>query len=213
MGRVPINQLLIATLSPGPALGQARTVPPPAPDSSPGDTGTQPWGLRHAAEGGQICASSPSPTRGRSIPPSKHLPRELPPETPQPLPSGRSEEHSPHAGASRPHPPPRPRGHLPPRPRLWEAADGLPQGAPIPTAEAKVGPRAHLGRLLLKLLDGPLVDAPTFVDEVAGGGGLARVHVADDHNVDVGLLLAHRARAVGRGWHDLGLSGLGQGGC
>ena len=26
---------------------------------------------------------------------------------------------------------------------------------------------------------------------MASGGGLARVHVADDHDVDVGLLLSH----------------------
>lgn len=49
----------------------------------------------------------------------------------------------------------------------------------------------HLSRFLLELLDGPLVDAPTFVDEVAGGGGLARIDVADDDDVDVGLLLSH----------------------
>merc|ERR1712035_30837 len=53
------------------------------------------------------------------------------------------------------------------------------------------GALAHLSGLLLELLDGSLVDAATFVDEVAGGGGLARVDVADDHNVDVGLLLPH----------------------
>lgn len=43
----------------------------------------------------------------------------------------------------------------------------------------------HLGCLLLKLLDGSLVNAATLVDEVAGGGGLARVHMADHDNVDV----------------------------
>ena len=48
----------------------------------------------------------------------------------------------------------------------------------------------HLGCLLLKLLDGPLVDPPTFVDEMPGGGGLARVHVADDNTIDMGLLFA-----------------------
>lgn len=53
----------------------------------------------------------------------------------------------------------------------------------------------HLGSLLLKLLDGALVDAATLVDEVPGGGRLARVHVADDNDVDMGLLLAH-----GGGW-------------
>lgn len=49
----------------------------------------------------------------------------------------------------------------------------------------------HLSCLLLKLLDGALVDSSALVDEVAGGGGLARVHVADDHNIDVDLLLPH----------------------
>lgn len=49
----------------------------------------------------------------------------------------------------------------------------------------------HLSRFLLELLDGSLVDAPTFVDEVAGGGGLARIDVADDNDVNVGLLLSH----------------------
>ena len=33
--------------------------------------------------------------------------------------------------------------------------------------------------------------SPHTLDEVPGGGGLARVHVADDHDVDVRLLLAH----------------------
>ena len=49
----------------------------------------------------------------------------------------------------------------------------------------------HLLGFFLKLLNGPLVNATALVDEMAGGGGLARVHVADDHNVDVNLLLAH----------------------
>lgn len=33
--------------------------------------------------------------------------------------------------------------------------------------------------------------SPTLVDEVPSGGGLARVHVADDHDIDVCLLFAH----------------------
>ena len=49
----------------------------------------------------------------------------------------------------------------------------------------------NLGRLLLELLDGSLVDSSTFVDQVAGGGGLAGVDVADDHDVDVDLFLPH----------------------
>lgn len=49
----------------------------------------------------------------------------------------------------------------------------------------------YLGSLLLKLLNGSLVDATTLVDEVARGGGLARVHMANHNNVDVKFLLTH----------------------
>lgn len=42
---------------------------------------------------------------------------------------------------------------------------------------------------LLELLDGTLVDTAALVDQVTGGGRLARVDVADDHDVDVSLLL------------------------
>ena len=49
----------------------------------------------------------------------------------------------------------------------------------------------HLLRFFLEFLDGSLVDSATLVDEVAGRGGLAGVHVADDHDVDVYLLLRH----------------------
>ncbi|KPP79594.1 hypothetical protein Z043_100823, partial [Scleropages formosus] len=44
---------------------------------------------------------------------------------------------------------------------------------------------------LLKLLNGPLINAPALVDQVSRGGGLARVHMAYDHDVDVNLLLPH----------------------
>merc|ERR1719495_2106487 len=53
------------------------------------------------------------------------------------------------------------------------------------------GALARLLSLLLELLDGPLVNTSTLVDQVAGGGGLARVDVANDDNVDVGLFLSH----------------------
>ena len=53
------------------------------------------------------------------------------------------------------------------------------------------GPLVHLGSLLLEPLDDALVDASQLVDEVAGGRGLARVNMADDHDVDVNLLLTH----------------------
>ena len=53
------------------------------------------------------------------------------------------------------------------------------------------GSLARLGRLLLELLDGPLVNTSALVDQVTGGGRLARVDVADDDNVNVNLFLAH----------------------
>lgn len=49
----------------------------------------------------------------------------------------------------------------------------------------------HLSGFLFKLLDGPLVNAATLVDEVARGGGLAGVHMADHDDVDVEFLLSH----------------------
>lgn len=49
----------------------------------------------------------------------------------------------------------------------------------------------YLGRFLFKLLDGSLVDASTLVDEVACGGGLAGVHMANHNDVDVKFLLTH----------------------
>lgn len=64
------------------------------------------------------------------------------------------------------------------------------------------GRAPHLGSLLLKFLNGPFVDAPAFVDEVPGGGGFPRVHMPDDDDVDVRLLLPHAAaglRGAGRG--------------
>jgi len=53
------------------------------------------------------------------------------------------------------------------------------------------GPLVHLRSLLLEPLDHTLVDASKLVDQVAGGGRLAGVDVANDHDVDVGLLLTH----------------------
>jgi len=50
---------------------------------------------------------------------------------------------------------------------------------------------AHLGGFLLELLDGSLVDSSAFVDQVTGGGGLAGVDMADDHDVDVDLFPCH----------------------
>ena len=50
---------------------------------------------------------------------------------------------------------------------------------------------AYLLRLLLEFFDGSLVDTAALVDEVAGGGRLAGVHVSDDDNVDMYLLPRH----------------------
>ena len=55
------------------------------------------------------------------------------------------------------------------------------------------GSLARLGRLLLELLDGSLVDTSALVDQVTSGGGLAGVDVADDDNVDMSLFLSHGA--------------------
>jgi len=56
------------------------------------------------------------------------------------------------------------------------------------------GPLVHLSGFLLEPLDHTLVDTAKLVDQVAGGGRLARVDVANDHDVDVGLLLTHGCR-------------------
>ena len=56
------------------------------------------------------------------------------------------------------------------------------------------GPLVHLSGFLLEPLDHTLVNASKLVDQVAGGGRLAGVDMANDHNVDVGLLLTHGCR-------------------
>jgi hypothetical protein len=50
---------------------------------------------------------------------------------------------------------------------------------------------AHLGSLLLELLDGTLVDTTALVDKVTSSGGLTGIHVTDNDGVDVDLLLSH----------------------
>ena len=49
----------------------------------------------------------------------------------------------------------------------------------------------YLLSFLLELFDGTLVDTAALVDQMAGGGRLARVDVANDDDVDVGLFLRH----------------------
>ena len=51
----------------------------------------------------------------------------------------------------------------------------------------------HVLGLLLELLDGPLVDTAALVDQMTGGGRLARVDVTNDDNVDMELFLSHFA--------------------
>lgn len=53
---------------------------------------------------------------------------------------------------------------------------------------------AYLCCLLLEFLDGTLVDPSTLVNEMSSGRGLAGVDVADNHDVDMQLLLRHGGR-------------------
>ena len=53
------------------------------------------------------------------------------------------------------------------------------------------GRLAHLGGLLLVLLDGTLVDTTALVDQVTSRRGLAGIDVANHHQGDVNLILGH----------------------
>jgi hypothetical protein len=53
------------------------------------------------------------------------------------------------------------------------------------------GTLAHLLGFLFEFFDGTLVDATTLVDHVTSGGRLARVDMANDHDVDMNLILRH----------------------
>mmetsp|Transcript_11064 Transcript_11064/g.18074 ORF Transcript_11064/g.18074 Transcript_11064/m.18074 type:complete len:357 (-) Transcript_11064:51-1121(-) len=50
---------------------------------------------------------------------------------------------------------------------------------------------AHLGGLLLELLDGTLVNTSALVDQMTSGGRLTSIDVSDDDNRNVNLLLRH----------------------
>ena len=52
-------------------------------------------------------------------------------------------------------------------------------------------PLVHLSGFLLEPLDHTLVNTSKLVDQMASGGRLARVDMANDHDVDVSLLLTH----------------------
>ncbi len=58
----------------------------------------------------------------------------------------------------------------------------------------------YLSGFFLELLDGSLIDASTFVDEMSGGGGLARIDVADNHDVNMNLFLTHIVNLL---WKDI----------
>lgn len=58
----------------------------------------------------------------------------------------------------------------------------------------------HLSSFLLELLNGSLVDSTAFVDQMAGGGGLARIDVADNHDVNMNLFLTHVVNLL---WKDI----------
>ncbi len=58
----------------------------------------------------------------------------------------------------------------------------------------------YLSGFFLKLFDGSLIDASTFVDDMSGGGGLARVDVADNHDVNMNLFLSHIVNLL---WKDI----------
>ena len=53
------------------------------------------------------------------------------------------------------------------------------------------GALAHVVGLLLELLDDALVNAAALVDQVAGGGALARIHMSYHYKVDMCLFLRH----------------------
>lgn len=93
---MPINWLLIATLSPGPALGQARTAPPTAPDSALGLQKPNRWGSETVTSTGRS-APPPGPGQVQQVGPP---PPQAPPQGeapllpyPPPLPSGCSDMH------------------------------------------------------------------------------------------------------------------------
>jgi hypothetical protein len=53
------------------------------------------------------------------------------------------------------------------------------------------GTLTEFSGFLLELLDGTLVDTTALVDQVSSGGGLSRIDVADDDDVNVSLFLTY----------------------
>jgi hypothetical protein len=53
------------------------------------------------------------------------------------------------------------------------------------------GTLTEFSSFLLELLDGTLVDTTALVNQVSSGGGLSRIDVADDDDVNVSLFLTY----------------------
>jgi hypothetical protein len=53
------------------------------------------------------------------------------------------------------------------------------------------GTLTHFVGFLLELFNGTLINTTALVDEVTSGGGLARVDVSNNDNVDVSLIFTH----------------------
>jgi hypothetical protein len=53
------------------------------------------------------------------------------------------------------------------------------------------GTLTEFGGFLLELLDGTFVNTTALVDQVTGSGGLARIDVTDDDDVNVSLFLTY----------------------
>ena len=96
--------------------------------------------------------------------------------------------------------------HLPAQQVLSGSGLCPPPAQGLPPRETKAGKGAggtqaeqpQLGGLLLRPFDGPLVDTPTFVGKTLICGGLARVHVADDHDADLLRMLGAAGREKDR---------------
>lgn len=76
-------------------------------------------------------------------------------------------------------------------PHLWKQKQVEASEQVQDSGESKECGPAHLRCSFLKLLQPPLVNPATFVDKVAGGGGLPAVNVTNNDHVNVSLLLCH----------------------
>ena len=58
------------------------------------------------------------------------------------------------------------------------------------------GTLTEFSSFLLELLDGTLVDTTALVDQVTSSGGLSRIDVTNDDDVNVSLFLTHGAKEM-----------------